>query len=59
MTMRERIAQGKLFTDMCEGMPEERTRAKKLQFQFNNSDPEKVEERMAILAQILGEPPMA
>lgn len=59
MTMRDRIAQGKLFTDMCEGLPEERTRAKKLQFLFNNSDPEKIEERMGLLAQILGEPPMA
>ena len=29
MTMRERIKAGKLFTDMCEGMPQERTEAKK------------------------------
>ena len=29
MTMRERIMEGKLFTDMCEGMPEEWTQAKK------------------------------
>lgn len=56
MTMRERIMSGKLFTDMCEGMPEERTRAKKLQYQFNNSDPENVEERMRILGEILGKP---
>ena len=30
MTMRERIAEGKLFTDYCEGLPEDRLKAKKL-----------------------------
>lgn len=29
MTMHERIMNGLLFTDMCEGMPEERLQAKK------------------------------
>ncbi len=29
MTMRERIAAGKLFTDYCEGLPEDRTNCKK------------------------------
>lgn len=28
MTMRERIASGKLFTDYCEGLPEDRLQAK-------------------------------
>ena len=28
MTMRERIREGKLFTDECEGLPEERMSAK-------------------------------
>lgn len=56
MTMKERIAQGKLFTDMCEEMPQARIRAKKLQQQFNNSDPEDVQQRMALLAQIFGTP---
>ena len=59
MTMRERMAQGKLFTDMCEGLPGKRARAKKLQYQFNNSDPENFEERMALLAQIFGTLPIA
>lgn len=40
-------------------MPEERTKAKKLQMKFNNSDPENVQERMKLLAQILGTSPMA
>ena len=29
MTMHERIASGKLFTDECEGLPQERTGAKR------------------------------
>ena len=59
MTMKDRICQGKLFTDNCEGMPKERTNAKKLQQKFNNSDPENVAGRMALLAQILGKPAFA
>lgn len=54
MTMRERIAAGKLFTDMCEGLPEARMRAKKLQQRLNTSDPEDFEERMRILEEIFG-----
>ncbi|MBO5033617.1 MAG: hypothetical protein J6D08_17355 [Lachnospiraceae bacterium] len=30
MTMHDRIMNGLLFTDMCEGMPEERLRANRL-----------------------------
>ncbi|MGN0479724.1 MAG: sugar O-acetyltransferase, partial [Hominenteromicrobium sp.] len=56
MTMRERIRQGKLFTDMCEGMPEERMRAKKLMKQFNDSEPDDPGTRMALLEQIFGKP---
>ena len=59
MTMKERIRQGKLFTDMCEGMPRERTKAKKLQQKFNNSNPGNTAGRMALLAQILGKPVFA
>ncbi len=55
MTMRERIKQGKLFTDMCEGLPKERTKAKKLQRKFNNSSPN-MAKRMAIMTQIFGKP---
>ena len=59
MTMKERIAQGKLFTDMCEGMPKERTKAKKLQKKYNNSDPGNIVARMSLLAQICGKPTFA
>lgn len=56
MTMRERIMQGKLFTDMCEGMPEERLRGKQLMKRFNDSDPEDTQGRMALLEEIFGNP---
>lgn len=59
MTMKERIRQGKLFTDNCEGMPKERARAKKLQRKFNNSDPGDPVRRMALLAQIFRKPVFA
>lgn len=59
MTMRERINQGKLFTDMCEGLPKERTKAKKLQKKFNDSKPGDTIGRMALLSQIFGKPTLA
>lgn len=54
MTMRERIKAGKLFTDMCEGLPEDRLKAKQLQQRFNASDPADIPGRMAILEEIFG-----
>ena len=56
MTMHERIMQGKLFTDICEGMPAERLQAKKLMKRFNDSEPDDVEGRFALLAEIFGAP---
>ena len=56
MTMHERILQGKLFTDMCEGMPEERLQAKKRMKQFNDSQPDDFAGREALLAEIFGKP---
>lgn len=44
MTMRERIAEGKLFTDHCEGLPSDRLKAKKLMKKLNDSDPENMQE---------------
>lgn len=54
MSMRERIAQGKLFTDDCEGLPEERLAAKKRMRQFNLSDPEDMETRIKLMNEIFG-----
>lgn len=56
MTMHERIMAGKLFTDMCEGMPEERLSAKKRMKRFNDSEPEDTEGRVKLLGEIFGKP---
>lgn len=56
MTMRERIQAGKLFSDMCEGMPEERLAAKQRMKRFNESDPADVESRVVLLGEIFGTP---
>lgn len=52
MTMRERIASGKLFTDYCEGLPEDRTNCKKRMIAFNNSSPEDVPARIAAMNEL-------
>ena len=54
MTMRERIAEGKLFTDYCEGLPEDRLKAKKLMKQLNDLESDRFEERGQLLNDILG-----
>ena len=54
MTMRERIHSGKLFTDYCEGLPEDRARCKKYMTAFNNSTMEDMEGRMAALRGLFG-----
>lgn len=54
MTMRERIAQGKLFTDYCEGLPEDRIKAKKLMKKLNDLEPDMFEERAKTINEIFG-----
>lgn len=54
MTMRERMASGKLFTDYCEGLPAERLAAKQRMKRLNDLAPEQVQERMALLGEIFG-----
>lgn len=54
MTMRERIEQGKLFTDYCEGLPEERLRCKKAMSAFNRSEPDNVKERLKLMNELFG-----
>ena len=55
MTMREKIAAGKLFTDMCEGLEEERLAAKQRQKAFNDSDPADMEGRVRMMAEMLAQ----
>ncbi|MEH7416993.1 DapH/DapD/GlmU-related protein [Neobacillus drentensis] len=54
MTMRERIAAGKLFTDYCEGLPEDRIQAKRRMMAFNSTGPDALEERARLMNEIFG-----
>lgn len=54
MTMRERIASGKLFTDYVEGLPEDRTHAKRRMIAFNATSPDTLEERFRLMTEIFG-----
>jgi len=54
MTMRERMAEGKLFTDMCEGLQEEQQEAKKRMKRFNATEPDNPEERIRLIEEIFG-----
>ena len=55
MTMHERIMNGKLFTDMCEGLPQERSDAKKRLIAFNQTTPDDLEKRFRIQRDVLHE----
>jgi len=54
MSMRDRIAEGKLFTDYCEGLPEDRAAAKRLMKAFNLTGPDEIAERKELQAAIFG-----
>lgn len=54
MTMRERITAGKLFTDYCEGLPEDRLQCKKTMAAFNRSDPDDTKERFRLMCELFG-----
>lgn len=55
MTMRERIRDGKLFTDYCEGLPEDRVNCKKRMIAFNQTSPEDVMKRMDAMKELFGQ----
>ncbi|MDM2928619.1 galactoside O-acetyltransferase [Citrobacter sp. Cm046] len=52
--MRDRIKAGKLFTDMCEGLPQERLRGKELMYEFNHTRPSEVEKREKLIHEMFG-----
>lgn len=54
MSMRERIMNGELFLDDCEGLPRDRIQAKKRMQAFNQTNPEDLETRFALLDEIFG-----
>ena len=51
-TMRERIATGKLFTDYCEGLSEDRADAKRKMIALNMTTPDNLEERFRLIKEI-------
>ena len=57
MTMRERIRDGKLFTDDCEGLPKERQEAKKRMMAFNGTTPEQSALRVELMKEMLADFP--
>ncbi|HMA34622.1 MAG TPA: sugar O-acetyltransferase [Chloroflexia bacterium] len=54
MTMRERITTGKLFTDYCEGLPEDRMQAKRRMLALNATGPDDLAARVRLLNEIFG-----
>lgn len=52
MTMRDRIHSGKLFTDNCEGLPEDRMQAKRRMQEFNATGPEAIDKRVQLMEEI-------
>lgn len=54
MTMRERIANGMLFTDNCEGLDEDRLHCKTVMTKFNNSFPDDIKTRMQLMRELFG-----
>jgi galactoside O-acetyltransferase len=54
LTQRERIASGRLFTDMSEGLPEERLRAKERMYDFNHTRPTEIAKRQELMKEMFG-----
>ncbi|ATX01780.1 galactoside O-acetyltransferase [Citrobacter europaeus] len=52
MSIRDRIKAGKLFTDMDEGLPQERLRGKELMYEFNHTRPSEVEKRERLIREM-------
>jgi len=51
-TMRERINSGKLFSDNCEGLPEDRENAKRKMIALNATGPDDLETRFRLIKEI-------
>ena len=52
MSMRDRIKAGRLYTDMCEGLPEERLRGKELMYEFNHTRPSEIKKREKLIREM-------
>lgn len=54
MTIRDKMKSGRLYTDMGEGLPEERLNCRVLLHKFNNLSPEQEEERERLIKELFG-----
>lgn len=54
MAIRENMRKGKLYTDMSEGLPEERLQCRKLLYEYNNSRPEEEKKRQELIQKMFG-----
>ena len=54
MTMRERIENGRLYTDMCEGLPQERALCGQYVRMLNQTTPFEIEERLLAMEKLFG-----
>lgn len=54
MSSREKIKAGMLFTDMGEGLPEERLRGKELMYDFNHTRPSEEKKRIELIHKMFG-----
>ncbi len=54
MTTREKMRKGMLYTDMTEGLEEERINCKELIYDYNNTRPREADKRKELLKKILG-----
>lgn len=54
MTQRKSIANGKLFTNMGEGIPEEQLRGKERMYTFNQTRPTEIEKRLELMKEMFG-----
>ena len=53
MNIREKMRKGMLYTDMYEGLPDERLRGKELIYDYNNTRPSEQKKRGEILKNFL------
>jgi Maltose acetyltransferase. len=53
LSMRQRIKEGMLFTDLTEGLPEERLQGKELMYEYNHTRPSEGKRRKELIGQIL------
>lgn len=55
MTIREKMESGRLYTDLAEGLPEERLNCKELIYDYNHTRPAEEKKRREILEKLLGD----